>query len=83
MKLDLTFKDILQASLIPIGVVLLFAMQAYGDQRWVMRAETFEAKIFEYQEKIFLLRKGGLTQEEKELIEFYEHQIQQLQAKKG
>ena len=62
----------------PAVIVILFSMQAYGDQRWIMRAESKEAAVSEYEENIYLLKKNGVTPEEQEDIDFYNLQIQKL-----
>lgn len=51
---------------------------AVADERYMLRAESKEAIMSEYREKIYLLRRNGVTQEEQELIDFYNHEIEQL-----
>ena len=62
----------------PLGLVILFSMQAYGDNRWIMRAESKDTAISKYEEEIYLLKKNGVTPSEQEDIDFYNLQIQKL-----
>ena len=57
------------------GTILLHE----ADQRYILVAETVKTKILDYQERIFLLEQGTVDDDEKEQIEFYEHQIEQLE----
>jgi len=55
-----------------------FIATTLGDQRYLLVAESLQGKISDYQEKIYLLEKDGITPSEQEDIDFYNLQIKQL-----
>jgi hypothetical protein len=57
-------------------------MQAYGDNRWITISSTLEAKLYDYQEKIWILeRQDVLTEDDKDALEFYKLKEKELEQK--
>jgi hypothetical protein len=78
----MTKDDWIKIGAIPAITIFLVAMQAYGDNRWITISSTLEAKLFEYQENIWLLeRQDVLTEDDKDKLEFYKLKVLELEQK--